>query len=385
MSDLHIPNLTIKNFRGIDELEIPCLGRVTLIVGRNSIGKTTILDAVRIYAERGAVTTLWDMLRSRDEIVTVEDEDGDEISEPDWPAMFRNRDVARPISISAMSSNGTDDLVISLAPSERSGDGTEADDDVATDGATVLNIRFSGIDHDIPWIAMPGSIPGVRLPPIQDRSRYLRRLRMQKASGWPFPRIITESLGPHILDNGALARFWDEVTLTDAEQVAFDALQLASGKRVRGAAVVANRGTYRLAGDRLLARDRLVIGLADEERRVPLRRLGDGSVRLFGLALALANCRGGVLLVDEIENGVHYGIMPQMWQIILKLAHENAVQVVATTHSEDCVQSFASVTANDAAHENSLYRLDRETGKFRAVQYRGEKLMAVAKHQIEVR
>ena len=50
---LHLPSLVIKNFRGIDELTIPRLGRVTLLAGKNGVGKTTVLDAVRIWAARG--------------------------------------------------------------------------------------------------------------------------------------------------------------------------------------------------------------------------------------------------------------------------------------------------------------------------------------------
>ena len=51
--NLHLPSLVIKNFRGIDELTIPRLGRVTLLTGKNGVGKTTVLDAVRIWADRG--------------------------------------------------------------------------------------------------------------------------------------------------------------------------------------------------------------------------------------------------------------------------------------------------------------------------------------------
>ncbi len=52
---LHLPSLVIKNFRGIDELTIPRLGRVTLLAGKNGVGKTTVLDAVRIWADRGVI------------------------------------------------------------------------------------------------------------------------------------------------------------------------------------------------------------------------------------------------------------------------------------------------------------------------------------------
>ena len=50
---LHLPDLSIAGFRGIERLSIPRLGRVTLLAGRNGAGKTTVLDAVRVYASRG--------------------------------------------------------------------------------------------------------------------------------------------------------------------------------------------------------------------------------------------------------------------------------------------------------------------------------------------
>ena len=43
---LHLPSLSIEGFRGIKELSIERLGRVTLLAGKNSVGKTTVLDAV---------------------------------------------------------------------------------------------------------------------------------------------------------------------------------------------------------------------------------------------------------------------------------------------------------------------------------------------------
>ena len=51
-SSLHLQDLSIENFRGIKRLEIPHLGRVTLLAGRNGVGKTTVLDAVKVYAGR---------------------------------------------------------------------------------------------------------------------------------------------------------------------------------------------------------------------------------------------------------------------------------------------------------------------------------------------
>ena len=62
---LHLPSLVIKNFRGIDELTIPRLGRVTLLAGKNGVGKTTVLDAVRVWAAGGSDSAISQVLINR--------------------------------------------------------------------------------------------------------------------------------------------------------------------------------------------------------------------------------------------------------------------------------------------------------------------------------
>jgi len=41
-------NIEIKNFRGIDHLKIDDLGRVNILVGQNSSGKSSVLEAVNL-------------------------------------------------------------------------------------------------------------------------------------------------------------------------------------------------------------------------------------------------------------------------------------------------------------------------------------------------
>ena len=98
---LHLPSLVIKNFRGIDDLTIPRLGRVTLLAGKNGVGKTTVLDAIRVWANRGRRLTLIDVLYNSDEVVPVVDEIHGETAGPDWSGLFFGRqNVANsPISI----------------------------------------------------------------------------------------------------------------------------------------------------------------------------------------------------------------------------------------------------------------------------------------------
>ncbi len=67
MGDLILNSLEIQNFRGFQDLKIDRLGRVNLIVGKNNIGKSSLLDALLLYAHRGSPNDIWDILNARDE------------------------------------------------------------------------------------------------------------------------------------------------------------------------------------------------------------------------------------------------------------------------------------------------------------------------------
>src|SRR5206468_10271805 len=85
------------------------------------------------------------------------------------------------------------------------------------------------------------------------------------------------------------------------------------------------------------------------EQPVPIGSMGDGMWRMLAMAIAITQCRGGVLLVDEIDTGLHYSVMADMWRLIFGAAKELDVQVFATTHSFDCIQSLATVCVSDTA------------------------------------
>ena len=130
---------------------------------------------------------------------------------------------------------------------------------------------------------------------------------------------------------------------------------------------------------------RAMVKLKGDSGPVPLRSLGDGALRLFGVALALANSRAGYLLIDEAENGVHHSVQRDYWRMILQTAQENNVQVLATTHSWDCVTGFAQAASELEDVEGVLVRLSRSGGDLRAVEYPEEELAIAAEQGIEVR
>ena len=105
---------------------------------------------------------------------------------------------------------------------------------------------------------------------------------------------------------------------------------------------------------------------------------------LFGVALALANSRGGFLLIDEAENGIHHSVQKNFWRMVMEAAEANDVQVLATTHSWDCVRGF-SQAANELDAEGRLVRIERDGGKAKAIEYSEVDLGIIAEQGKEVR
>ena len=107
-----LSDLQITSFRGIDNLEIPRLGRVTLLAGQNGVGKTTVLEAIRVYAARGRPAVLNGLLEQRDELAPSRDEDNDPVVAPDYTALFHGRLADGKAEISIGPLDHSDDLRI---------------------------------------------------------------------------------------------------------------------------------------------------------------------------------------------------------------------------------------------------------------------------------
>ena len=45
---MHINNVVIKNFRGLEDIQFEWVPKINVIVGPNAIGKTTVLQATRL-------------------------------------------------------------------------------------------------------------------------------------------------------------------------------------------------------------------------------------------------------------------------------------------------------------------------------------------------
>ena len=294
---------------------------------------------------------LSDLLETRDEFVTATDEDGDRIPVADFSALFHGRDVSSGGYISIGPTSVERRLMIkeaTLSDDQASYIKKRLPDLVVDDHVKAFKVVFGNIEQLIPgFLHTQGSVRSKRA------YRYVQQMSLF-GEDEGLSRIGCESLGPGLLNNNEVARFWDVIALTDEEDRAMQALKLILGSDVDRVAVIGDDGSrYRRQGRRA------VVKLQSQAKPVPLISLGDGAMRLFGVALALANSRDGFLLIDEAENGIHHTVQRDFWRMVLKTADENNVQVFATTHSYDCVRGFAQAVTECGGIDGALVRLER--------------------------
>ena len=359
-----LESLSISGFRGIGQLTIPRLGRVTLIAGKNGVGKTTVLEALSVYASRGRLQALREILVRRDEWTSDSDgqQGGKEIAALDR-LFYQDEHVRTSISVGpahggpVFEMQDIDDF--SAIPNEIA-DGIF--DTADTDKPRVLRVAFGTVERFY----------------IGYDIDQLRVCKGQRSETFGNP-IKCRWIGPQIISNRQLARLWDQVVRENLESLALDALRLVYGNEVERTPVMIGDGSGR-GVDR-----RAVVKLRHRDLPVPLRSLGDGATRILSIVLALANSRDGILLVDEAENGVHYSLHERLWTMVFRIAHEHNVQVVATTHSKDCINGFAGAALASSDVDSNFVRIGRRNGELQAVQYSKEQLEVAAEQNIEVR
>ncbi len=346
--------LRIRNYRAFGDLEIERLGRINLFTGRNGSGKTTLLEALFLLCGAGNPRMAADsgVIREFDPATSAT-----AVPETVWKPMFTGLDAEKTARITGLHDLGPMELSISIDSS-----GT------------------------------------ARIPPGDSR-------RMSAATAEP--SNPTGLLLSFRMGSGKTVESRMHVTAGGLQAEApdvrppFGAVFLSSrGGNPREVAARLGRRRRRKRGDPVVEALRLVepglrnledgsagglpmipgdIGLPEP---VPLPAMGEGMTRIARAVLAISAAPNGIVLVDGIENGLHHSTLPRAWKAMDTAARRFDTQIVATTHSFECLKA-----AHDVLDASSLlvHRLETAGEEARCVTYGSGDLKAAVSHNLEVR
>lgn len=122
------------------------------------------------------------------------------------------------------------------------------------------------------------------------------------------------------------------------------------------------------------------------EKRLPVNVLGDGFRKVLSLILSVYDCANGVLIVDEIDNGLHFSIMPKLWESIISAVRKNNVQLFVSTHNIDMLKGLlASLDPGDNDIISAYKLIRKEDDEIAALRYDMASLSYSVLNEIEVR
>ena len=357
-------SLLIENFKNIKSLQLDNLKRVNLIVGKNNVGKSTLLEAIALYLAQGVPPYLVQLLERRGELTFRQEETDEERKEHflsffnDYKESYKRSDYVF-IGENANDSKGVRlNQVYIKERLEKDEDGNE------------FSIRIRLYEEDLTendTMLESGLYVASSKPGLLTYSS-LRRLWSPKETVLPFQYVDAR-----ISDSEHNAVLFDRISLSPDEDYVVDALRIINPRIERITFVTSSN-----------KRDRYpIVTLKDDSRRYRLTAMGDGINRILTIILSMLNCKNGVFLLDEFETGLHYSVQEQLWNIVFSLSEKLNIQVFATSHSRDCIEGFAN---QNNSQSGLLIRIENRSETIVPVQYvnRDDILFAINK-DIEIR
>ena len=363
----------VENFRSLKHLKLEKLARVNLLVGKNNSGKTSVLEA--FFALFSIDTSHW--------LSIIDSERGLDNSKSDYRYIFYGFDINNVIRLSAIhkkpnstDASSADTFNITIAANEQAS---------LREREPRATVRRTGLMSLLIKLELPYSFEPITFE-LSRTDRNVNQLTPISAGAENiFNDGINFSTMSRYAEGEIITTSIDRSTLSEKiESIKFN-------KQEFGLLSVLRLIDSRIKSIELGSNNQIYFDLGTSFRTLlPLNLMGEGIQRLLDIISAMASRIGGVVMIDEIDNGLHYSALRILWKGILQAAREYDVQIFATTHSAEALRHLTWVLDDE---ENASYRDDvaaytlirADDDTVRSYRHDYEQLEYAIEHGIEVR
>lgn len=363
-----IEKVKIIGFRGFEELEVGGMNRITIVSGENDIGKTSFLEALFFVYDRLNGTPFLKMNRVRGDIRNIS------IANT-WESAFYAMDTSRPIEISIIRDGKLHLLkyeadafysIINEIEKNNNIDKPVGIQELSNIAPYALKMTFESgaYREEGAYVFVSGNEVTQNIVPIKCMSNKEE-----------VPPIRFENmffLSNFEKEDNLLVDLFSRVEIKGATDELLKALNIID-KDIKDISVLSRDGIVQLY-------------VTKNGIKLPFRYCGDGIVKTANVVMRLIADENCILLIDELENGIHYSVQKKLWESILFAANKYNCQVVVTTHSYECLEAAcAGIEERGMENEMSYIRLERKKGKIAPEVYTFDDLKGALLEDLEVR
>jgi AAA15 family ATPase/GTPase len=315
-----LKSLRIQDFRGIKSADIKRLKRLNIVTGRNGGGKTSVLEAVFLNTG-GANANL---------VISIAGFRGDRIIVPESDRIFRScfydLEESRYIHIYAEETKALKTRTRSLrieALTKPKQSGTRAEHDIFISG---VRCRFSGHSGEV---VSEADIDFQPFNPVQPATPFTPIQNPVKITVPPQKDIITcHFLSPYYRD--VEKQVHDQLVAAKKEKSLPNIVEMLS---------IVQSGVKDLAPITELGQPNVYVDVGLKSL-LPVTALGAGFFHLLRVGLAINEVQDGVIVIDELEDGLHYSILPRLAELLFRALENKSRQIFIATHSRELIDTF---------------------------------------------
>ena len=337
--------ISIAHFRGIEHVALHGLKQVNLIVGKNNSGKTSLLEAFFLLAGMSDPRLAIAINQFRDLSLNADS---------DFKYIFNKLDFTVPIQFAGTIDGTT--RCATFAP--------------LYEATRKIKIREDKTDEEIALSRTNQDVDGLQITFRTSENPEETSTLSIKNETISVSEIYKEQLDCKYLH-----------IKTRLDQMPKDISNIIIKKRMDTIVQVLREIEPNLIDIRMGNNENIYFDIGADEL-VPINIMGDGIRRTLSVLSSIYEMEHGILLIDEIENGLHYSCLKIFWKAILTAAKLFDVQIIATTHSYECIEALVSVETENCI---SLYRTEKKNNKVKTVHIDAETLLTSLKENYEVR
>ena len=367
----YIKDFTVHTFRGLKNLHMETLGQINLLVGDNNSGKTSVLEALYIFCDSCNWRKWYDVALQREQTATVRSPLIDRV---EWlfSQDVKNRDATSSHRAEILFSASGDFPIEKVSASYEKYTEISKTSPKLEEGLEDREIEVEGIRLNVSALGKDATLFGTHFT-WNGSFAFIEGFPLPTAPKQSMPTLPVQMVSPFSHRSNSLApRLWSEVIAADLKSETIELLRFFD-PAIQDVDIITPTERRQLVSIK-----HATLG------RAPLHTFGDGLRRVFALATAIPRVKGGFLLIDELEAAIHTKALEKTIDWLVKACVHNNVQLVATTHSLEALDTVLAVSHDTV--DLVVYRLQQEKEQTTATRFSKEIILRLREELgVEVR